>query len=234
MEFGKVRESPVCRPRRQCEGDPSLRLKNGYARDDGIAKACRGRIDGGTIFSKMAQQKRASGGSKRGPRFAFTVPLVKHRGAGAMYVLQIPERVSAAIGRRGPVPLVATLNNAAEVQASLVPVGGGKHRLQLNARTREELEIEPGDRVRVRLSVPETPPVLALPSDLAAALREVDLEETFSAFPAGKQNHIIGWIEESARPETRQRRIATTIEVTFRARERAFEKAARRGRSSES
>jgi hypothetical protein len=39
------------------------------------------------------------------------------------------------------VPIVAILNKSVEIQASLVPMGGGRRRLQLNARTRGELEI---------------------------------------------------------------------------------------------
>ena len=157
-------------------------------------------------------------------RFAFTVPLVNLGQGTPLYALEIPEAVSSAIGRRGPVPVVATLNKTVEVQASLVPMGGGRHRLQLNARTRGELEIGPGDQVRVALVVPEKPPVLPLPADFALALREVDLQRTFAGFPAGKQNHIILWIEEAARPQTREKRIAKAIEVAFRARERASER----------
>ncbi|HXM44342.1 MAG TPA: YdeI/OmpD-associated family protein [Bryobacteraceae bacterium] len=163
-------------------------------------------------------------------RFAFTVPLVKlSQGASSVYAIEIPADVTAAIGRRGPVPILATLNEAGEIQASLVPMGGGRHRLQLNARTRGELEIEPGDPVRVALVVPEKPPVNPWPSDLARALKEVDLQETFAGFPAGKQNHIVLWIEEAARSQTREKRIAKAIEVTFRARERVFERRSGKG-----
>jgi hypothetical protein len=173
----------------------------------------------------MLQSGMATRIAGRPRRFTFTVPLVKlSAGGGSMYALEIPERVSSAIGRRGPVPIVATLGGTVEIQQSLVPMGGGRHRLQLNARTRGELEVEPGDRVRVALSAPEKPPVMPLPSELALALREADLENTFSGLPVGKQNHIILWIEEAVRPATREKRIARTIEVAFRARERAFDR----------
>ena len=144
-------------------------------------------------------------------RFAFTVPLLKIRRGTCIFVLEIPEGVSSVIGRRGPVPIVATLDQTVEIQASLVPMGGGRHWLQLNARTRGELDIEPGDRVRVVLLVPEKPPTLPLPSDLALALTEVDLQETFAGLPVGKQNHIILWIEEAARPQTREKRVAKVL-----------------------
>jgi hypothetical protein len=162
--------------------------------------------------------------SSRPRRLAFTVPLVKLGRGGSAYVLEIPASVSSAIGRRGPVPIVATLNDTLEIQASLVPMGGGRHWLQLNGRTRGELEIAPGDRVRVDLAVPEKPPTLPCPSELAVALREADLQESFSALPVGKQNHIISWIEEAARPQTRDKRVTIAIEVAFRARERAYDR----------
>jgi hypothetical protein len=171
-------------------------------------------------MSKKLAKLRDRSGSRS---FKFTVPLVKLE-KHPVYILEVPEKVSEAVGRRGPVPIVATLNNKVEIQVSMVPMGGGRHWLQLNARTREELEIEPGDRVRVALVVPEKAPVIPVPGDVGTELREVDLLETFSKFPAGKQNHILLWIEEAVRPETREKRIAMTIEVTFRAREKAHER----------
>jgi hypothetical protein len=177
------------------------------------------------LQSGMPSWTAGRGGRRRHLRFTFTASLVKLGDPRAfVYALGIPERVTSAIGRRGPVPIVATLNGTVEIQASLVPMGGGKHRLGLNARTRGELEIEPGDRVRVVLVVPEKAPVLSLPAELAAALREADLQETFAGLPVGKQNHIILWIEEAVRAETREKRVAKTIEVAFRVRERVYDR----------
>jgi hypothetical protein len=181
------------------------------------------------IESGMVGRTTGTGRLSGSRRFAFTVPLVKlQMGTTSLYALEIPERVTAAIGRRGPVPIVATLNRATEIQASLVPMGGGRHRLQLNTRTRGELEIEPGDPVRVVLLVPDKPPRLPMSSDFGLALREADLEESFAGLPVGKQNHIILWIEEAVRPETRAKRVAMAIQVAFRARERAAEREERR------
>jgi len=103
-------------------------------------------------------------------------------------------------------------------------MGGGRHWLQLNTRTRAELDIAPGDTVRDSLLVPEKPPLPPMQSDLAIALREADLQESFGSLPAGNQNHIVQWIEEAARPQTREKRVEIAIEVAFRSRERAFDK----------
>lgn len=54
---------------------------------------------------------------------------------------------------------------------------------------------------------------LATPDDLAAALkRNVAARKTFEAFPPGKRREYVEWIVESKKPETRERRLAQTIE----------------------
>ncbi len=153
-------------------------------------------------------------------RFVFTAPLVK-REDRLVYILEVPQHVTEALGRRGPIPVVATYGKEVEVHQSLVPMGGGRHWLQLNARTRADLKIEPGDPVHVELHVPDKPERLPIPAELADALKEADLQEIFSALAVGKQNHIITWIKEAARLETRAKRVAQTVEWTFRAREKA-------------
>ena len=73
--------------------------------------------------------------------FAFSPRLEQVPGGGPYYV-SIPARVSKAIGRRGIVPVVASVNGVAEVHASMVPCGGGRHRLRLNAATRDAADAE--------------------------------------------------------------------------------------------
>ena len=141
-----------------------------------------------------------------------------------MSALKIPELTSSAIGRRGPVPVLAKLNRSVEIQASLVPTGGGKHRLQLNTRTHGELGVEPADPVCVRLLVPEKPPNFPSPFDLGEALREADMQACSPAFQWESKNHTLLWIEESARGRTREKRLATAIEIAFRAREHAYDR----------
>jgi uncharacterized protein YdeI (YjbR/CyaY-like superfamily) len=58
--------------------------------------------------------------------------------------------------------------------------------------------------------------------------KRADLQGSFSGLPAGKQNHIILWIGEAVRPQTREKRVAKAIEVAMGARDRAYDRAARR------
>jgi hypothetical protein len=137
----------------------------------------------------------------------------------------LPASVSTSIGRRGIVPVVAIVNGIAEVHASIVPSGGGRHRLRLNAATRDEAGARLGERVELELRVDEAPVAEAVPMDLARALRDAGALDTFARFPVGKQNHIVGWVEAAVKEGTREKRIAKTVEVASAARERAVDRA---------
>jgi len=158
-----------------------------------------------------------------GRRFKFTTKLEHEK---AYYFISVPVSVSRAIGKRGPVPIVATVNRVAEVRASIVPCGGGRHRLQLNARTREQAEAQPGDRLAVVLRVDENPVADPTPPDLDRALRNHDVLGAFERMPVGKRNHILHWIEEAVADRTREKRIDMTIEVAMRASEKEHDRAA--------
>ena len=70
---------------------------------------------------------------------------------------------------------------------------------------------EAGAKVPRPLKHPK-PPVVA-PDDLAAALkRNKKAQATYDAFPPGHKRDYVEWITEAKRPETRRRRLASTIE----------------------
>jgi hypothetical protein len=146
---------------------------------------------------------------------------------GPYYAVTIPASVSRAIGRRGIVPIVATINGAIEIRASLVPSGGGRHRLRLNASTRRVAGAGEGARVKIALAVDLAPVAEPTPRDVARALEDSGALEAFERLPVGKRSHIVRWIEDAVRPETREKRIAMTVEVALRARERQSRKSSR-------
>lgn len=161
--------------------------------------------------------------------FSFEAELWKSFYAGGwLYAVWVPEEVSAAIGKRGPVPIFATVNGAVQVQSSLVPMGGGKQRLGLNAKVRGQLGIEPGHKVHFRVRVPEKVPKPKIPAELRGILREYDLLKTFEGFPTGKQRHILEWVGKAAHENTREKRIVKTIEFTQQAKDRAERRAAQK------
>ena len=143
--------------------------------------------------------------------FAFS-PRLEQVPRGGPYYVSIPASVSRAIGRRGIVPVVASVNDVAEVRASIVPCGGGRHRLRLNAATRDAADAKLGGRLSVRLRLDENPAADPVPGDLARALREVDAFEAFRRMPVGRQNHILRWLEAAVKEATRERRLVQIVE----------------------
>jgi hypothetical protein len=143
--------------------------------------------------------------------FAFSSRLEQTPGGGPYYV-SIPAGVSKAIGRRGIVPIVASVNGVAEVHASIVPCGGGRHRLRLNAATRDAADAKLGGRLSVRLWVDENPVADPIPADLTRALDDVDAFEAFRQMPVGRQNHILRWLEAAVKDATRERRLTQIVE----------------------
>lgn len=60
-------------------------------------------------------------------------------------------------------------------------------------------------------SAPKPPPVA--PDDLAAALKKNrQARATFEAFPPSHQREYVEWITQAKRDETRQKRLAQTVE----------------------
>jgi len=151
--------------------------------------------------------------------FRFVARVVRVASSG-FYAVDVPAKISSALGKRGPVPVSARINSVAEFRASLSPAGGGRHRLRLNARTRGMAQARAGDSVRVHITVHDRPLPVSIPADLKTALQSEGVLEHFQTFAPGKQLHIIDWITRSARPETREKRIQLTVEITHRRREK--------------
>jgi hypothetical protein len=164
---------------------------------------------------RVAKPRRAARSSRA---YTFSSPLEQVPGGGPYYV-SIPANVSHGIGRRGIVPIVATINDVAEVRASMIPCGGGRHRLRLNATTRDAADAKLGRRVSVHLRVDENPVADPVPGDLARALRDVNALEAFQRMPVGRQNHILAWLAAAVREATREKRIAQIVESALAWRE---------------
>ncbi len=60
-------------------------------------------------------------------------------------------------------------------------------------------------------------PIPHLPEDLRAALNGDDAARTiFVGLPESHQTEFVMWVEESRRPETREQRIAKTLDMLKR------------------
>ncbi len=138
----------------------------------------------------------------------FRAEIVAARGGGA-YVL-VPERVVRALGGGGRIPVEATFEGV-PYRGSIVNMGAGPCLGVLKA-IRSQLGKDVGDEISVVVTREEGPRMIAVPSDLAAALRKAKARAAFDALSFSRQRESVRWIDEAKRADTRARRINQTVE----------------------
>ena len=124
----------------------------------------------------------------------------------------VPAQITNALENKGPVLVMARVNDSAPFQVSLFPVGGGQHYIRIKAKVRQETKTSIGDRVRVLVTVLDRADV-TIPQDLMSALRAEGATKAFKSLPPGKQNFMIRRLVDAAKPETRVKRIQEIVEA---------------------
>ncbi len=131
---------------------------------------------------------------------------------GANYCVDAPPRVSRAFETRGYISVVGTANGF-EFRTTLVPRGGGLHRLFLNGDVRAAAGVGEGDRVTVRLTLDAERGEVPVAEDVSAALRALPgATDLFRSFTRRQRTSMIEFIENAKGAETRSRRIERLIE----------------------
>jgi hypothetical protein len=157
-------------------------------------------------------------------KYAFTTKLVRIE---REYFVIIPARVSKAIGVRGRVPAIVRFGRA-EFRGTLMPRGGGRHGVSVNADTRRAAGVEPGDRVRVVVQPDFGPRDVPIPADLALGLRDDEVLADWESLPPGKREHIVKWIEQAVHETTRAKRVLRAVEEAHVRREKRIDRELRR------
>lgn len=124
--------------------------------------------------------------------------------------VRVPPEVTEALGTRGPVLVMARVNDSAPFQVSLFPVGGGQHFIRIKAKVRQETGTQAGDRIRLRLTVLDRAEAV-VPEDLMSALRAEGAVRAFEALTPGRRSYLIRRIDEAVKPQTRVRRIEDAV-----------------------
>ncbi len=136
--------------------------------------------------------------------------------------LPVPAEITQALGTKGPVLVMARVNDSVPFQVSLFPVGGGQHYIRIRAKVRQETNTKTGDLVRVRVTVLDRADV-TIPEDLMRMLRAEGATEAFKSLPPGKQNFLIRRLDDAAKPETRDKRIQEIVEAAHQRREKTID-----------
>ncbi len=154
-----------------------------------------------------------------GRQFSFQAVLENWAEGMDYCAVPVPAEVTEALGTKGPVLVLARVNDSTPFQVSLFPVGGGRHYVRIKARVRKETNTGTGDPIRMQITVLDRSRA-AIPDDLAQALRAQAAAEAFRSLPPGEQNYIVRRIDEAARPQTRERRIQQAVETARQRREK--------------
>ena len=144
-----------------------------------------------------------------------------------LYTVDVPERVSRALGDTGKVAVVFTLGASTPRKTTLTPRAGGGHRLHVHGESRREVGAEEGDRVTFVLWRDLEPAGTPPPPDLADALREMDALDAFRAMGPAVQRELVAYVEKAKREETRRKYVARVVERALAEREKRLDREAR-------
>jgi hypothetical protein len=121
--------------------------------------------------------------------------------------VDVPAAVSQALGGAAHVAVRGTMLGI-PFRSTLVPRGGGRHRLFVHSRVWRTLALRERAPIRVALEADLTPRGINGPADLVAALaRRPTAGELYAALTPTLKAEIIRWIRSAKSPATRERRL---------------------------
>jgi Bacteriocin-protection, YdeI or OmpD-Associated/Domain of unknown function (DUF1905) len=126
--------------------------------------------------------------------------------------IEIPPKIIEAMnaGKRPPVKI--TMNN--KTYRSTVAVMGGQYMVGVSAQNRELTGVAGGDEVDVYIELDTEPREVAVPDDLAKALKKDSPAKQFwASLTASQQGAQVAAIESAKTAETRARRVDKTMEM---------------------
>ncbi len=126
--------------------------------------------------------------------------------------IRVPDAVVEALGSGKRPPVRVTINGY--TYRSTVAVYGGEYLVGVSAENRAGARVAGGDEVDVEIELDTAPREVSVPADFGAALdAEPNARRTFDALSySNKSFHVLS-IEGAKTPETRQRRIAKSIDT---------------------
>ncbi|MBA2730416.1 MAG: DUF1905 domain-containing protein [Euzebyaceae bacterium] len=126
--------------------------------------------------------------------------------------IQVPEDVVEALGSGKRPPVKVTINGYE--YRSTVAVMGGVYMVGISAEHRAGAEVAGGDQVDVEMDLDTAPRQVTMPADLGAALdAEPAARRTYDGLSYGNKSWHVLQVEGAKTDETRQRRIAKSVNI---------------------
>lgn len=134
-------------------------------------------------------------------------------GGGNNVGIVVPEHVVLGFDRGKRVPVVVTIDGGYSYRNTITSMGG-QYLISFNAETRKATGRGAGDEIEVTLEVDDQPRTVEVPEALAAALAEnPEAQKAWAALSYSKQRQHAEPIAAAKTEETRQRRLAKTMEA---------------------
>jgi len=125
----------------------------------------------------------------------------------------IPFDVPEVYGTKGRVQVKAAFDGYL-YRGSLAPMGGGRHVLGVRKDIQQAIGKTHGDRVKVVIEQDREPRVVTVPTDLQKLLDKNPREKAFfEKLSYTHRKEYVNWIESAKKKETRQRRLARSLEM---------------------
>lgn len=129
---------------------------------------------------------------------------------GERSILRVPEEESAALPSRGQVAVVGTINGV-PLETVMEPDGRRGHWMSIGPDLSGALVGQAGDVV-VEFRAADAWPEPSVPDDLQAALADAaDLASTWAGLTSMARWEWVRWVNATANPATRQRRVEVSI-----------------------
>ncbi len=124
--------------------------------------------------------------------------------------IELPEELVLGFGAGKRLPVTVTLNGYS--YGSTVAVMGGRYMVGVSAAHRSAAGVAGGEQHEVTIVHDDTPRTVAVPDDLATALRQGGVREEFDRLAYSRRKEHVRAVEEAKAPETRQRRIDKIVD----------------------
>ncbi len=145
-----------------------------------------------------------------GTQKSFTYTLLGTGPNHAFPYIEMPFDTVAFFGTKARVAVKITINDV-ELRASLAPMGG-RHVIGFSGALAKQAGIAVGDKVRVTVAPDDAPRTVAIPADLAKALRaQPAAKKAWEALAYTHRREHARSIEDAKKPETRAARVAKTM-----------------------
>jgi hypothetical protein len=126
--------------------------------------------------------------------------------------IRVPDDVVAALGKGKRPPVRVTINGY--TYRNTIAVMGGEYMVGVSAEHRVGAGVAGGDEIDVDIELDTEPRVIAVPDDFAAALdAQPDARRNFDALSYSNKSWHVLQVGGAKSDETRQRRIAKSVEA---------------------